>query len=77
MYAGPFMMGSLSCGPNRRSERFANWQMEEQGQFGECHSECRTIARACEEIVGDHDTDIAEELYKVLPGLSPQCCEAG
>lgn len=29
-----------------------------------CETECRTIARACEETLGDADTDIAEALYK-------------
>lgn len=29
-----------------------------------CGSECRTIARACEEIIGDVDTDVGEVLYK-------------
>lgn len=49
--------------------------MRDQGDFGECNSECRTIAKACESIVGDHDTDIAEELVKVhlpLSSLSPR-----
>lgn len=41
--------------------------VQEQDDFGECNSECRTIGRACNEIIGDHDTDVAEELYKVRP----------
>ena len=30
-----------------------------------CGSECKTIAKAAEDIVGDHDTDVAEMLWKV------------
>jgi len=29
-----------------------------------CESECRTIAKACEEVMGDSDTDLAEAMYK-------------
>lgn len=31
-------------------------------QPGKCRRECRTMARMCEDIVGDHDTDLAELL---------------
>ena len=39
--------------------------VEEQSQLGDCGVECKTVQRAAEEIVGDHDTDLAEELWKV------------
>jgi hypothetical protein len=38
---------------------------EEQPEAGVCGTECKTIAKAAEEIVGDHDTDVAEMLWKV------------
>lgn len=44
--------------------------VEEQSQLGDCGVECKTVQRAAEEIVGDHDTDLAEELWKV----SLLCC---
>lgn len=43
--------------------------LEEQAELGDCGVECKTVQRAAEEIVGDNDTDLAEELWKVL-----QCC---
>ena len=39
--------------------------LEEQPEAGVCGSECKTIAKAALDIVGDHDTDIAEMLWKV------------
>lgn len=39
--------------------------VEEQDQLGDCGVECKTVQRAAEEIVGDRDTDLAEELWKV------------
>ena len=40
--------------------------VEEQDQLGDCGVECKTVQRAAEEIVGDQDTDLAEELWKVF-----------
>ena len=40
-------------------------QVVEQSQLGDCGVECKTVQKAAEEIVGDHDTDLAEELWKV------------
>lgn len=53
-------------------------QLKDMGATGDCHRECRTIARACDNVFNDHDTDIAEALYKVLcPGPhNPQGCHA-
>lgn len=39
--------------------------VEEQDQLGDCGVECKTVQRAAEEIVGDRDTDLAEELWKL------------
>ena len=39
--------------------------VQEQEKLGECGVECKTVQRAAEEIVGDRDTDLAEELWKV------------
>lgn len=40
--------------------------LEEQNELGDCGVECKTVQRAAEEIVGDNDTDLAEELWKVI-----------
>ncbi|KAL3698895.1 hypothetical protein R1sor_012971 [Riccia sorocarpa] len=39
-------------------------KLVEQKEEGECNTECRTIERACQEVMGDHDTDVAEFMYK-------------
>lgn len=39
--------------------------VQEQDKLGECGVECKTVQRAAEEIVGDRDTDLAEELWKL------------
>eukprot|EP00238_Polyblepharides_amylifera_P012386 CAMPEP_0196580438 /NCGR_PEP_ID=MMETSP1081-20130531/28629_1 /TAXON_ID=36882 /ORGANISM="Pyramimonas amylifera, Strain CCMP720" /LENGTH=248 /DNA_ID=CAMNT_0041900301 /DNA_START=257 /DNA_END=1003 /DNA_ORIENTATION=+ len=39
-------------------------KLVEHYQPGKCKKECRTIAKACEEVIGDSDTDLAEALYK-------------
>ena len=41
--------------------------------IGKCGSECKTIQRAAEDIVGDHDTDIAEKLWKVCSQHASVC----
>ena len=38
--------------------------MSEHEELGLCKSECKTIAKACDETVGEADVDIAEELWK-------------
>ena len=40
-----------------------------QEDIGKCDSECKTIQRAAEDIISDHDTDIAEKLWKVVVQL--------
>lgn len=38
-------------------------KLVEQSLVGECNSVCKTIQKACQEVMGDHDTDVAEFLY--------------
>lgn len=39
--------------------------VQEQDQLGDCGVECKTVQRAAEDIIGDRDTDLAEELWKL------------
>ncbi|KAL5975591.1 hypothetical protein ACLOJK_019916 [Asimina triloba] len=39
-------------------------ELVEQDAEGQCNSECKTIERACQEVMGYYDTDVAEFLYK-------------
>ena len=39
-------------------------KLEEQEQLGKCGAECKTIQKAVEEILEEHDTDIAEKLWQ-------------
>ncbi|KAK2993419.1 hypothetical protein RJ640_021638 [Escallonia rubra] len=39
-------------------------ELVEQDTEGQCNSECKTIERACQEVIGYSDTDVAEYLYK-------------
>ncbi|KAL6984689.1 hypothetical protein U1Q18_018070 [Sarracenia purpurea var. burkii] len=41
----------------------------EQDSEGQCNSECKTIERACQEVMGYSDTDVAEYLYKNNPQI--------
>lgn len=34
-------------------------------QVGVCGTECKTVERAAEQIMGEHDTDVAEALFMV------------
>ncbi|XP_027069457.1 uncharacterized protein [Coffea arabica] len=42
-------------------------ELVEQDSEGQCNSECKTIERACQEVMGYSDTDVAEYLYKNKP----------
>uniref|UniRef100_A0A3Q7H7T4 Uncharacterized protein n=1 Tax=Solanum lycopersicum TaxID=4081 RepID=A0A3Q7H7T4_SOLLC len=42
----------------------ANVQLVEQDSEGQCNSECKTIERACQDVMDYSDTDVAEYLYK-------------
>lgn len=44
-------------------------ELVEQDSEGQCNSECKTIERACQEVMGYSDTDAAEHLYKSKPQL--------
>lgn len=46
-----------------RGERL---QLEEQPDFGHCEQECRTVERACEEVVDAADTDFSEVVYAAV-----------
>lgn len=53
-------------------------QLVEQQEEGVCNTECKTIERACREVMGDHDTDLAEYLYKAgatRAGLTKLLCK--
>ena len=47
-----------------QSERGAPLKMEKQEYMCECRRECRTIQKACENIINEHMEDMAESLYK-------------
>ncbi|KAG9456563.1 hypothetical protein H6P81_001071 [Aristolochia fimbriata] len=44
-------------------------ELVEQGTEGECNSECKTIERACQEVLGYSDTDVAEFLFNKKPDM--------
>ncbi|XP_039143126.1 nucleophosmin [Dioscorea cayenensis subsp. rotundata] len=44
-------------------------ELVDQGTEGQCNSECKTIERACQEVMGYSDTDVAEYLYKSKPSV--------
>ena len=39
-------------------------KLVDMGAPSKCRRECRTIARACDDVVADADTDLAEMLYR-------------
>lgn len=41
----------------------------EQDSEGQCNSECKTIERTCQEVMGYSDTDVAEYMYKEKPQI--------
>ncbi|XP_031479723.1 uncharacterized protein LOC116250261 [Nymphaea colorata] len=45
-------------------------ELVEQESEGQCNSECKTIERACQEVMGYHDTDVAEFVFKSKPQLN-------
>ncbi|KAI3956913.1 hypothetical protein MKX01_000947 [Papaver californicum] len=44
-------------------------ELVEQDTEGECNSECKTIERTCQEILGLSDTDVAEYMFKAKPKI--------
>jgi len=63
-----------SCNPNKKQgswiprydiiEQDDSLQIVEHESQRRCQQECRTISRACEESIGDIDTDVGELLWK-------------
>ncbi|KAJ3686456.1 hypothetical protein LUZ61_015620 [Rhynchospora tenuis] len=45
-------------------------ELVEQGVEGHCNSKCKTIERACQEVVGFADTDVGEFFYKKRPTIN-------
>lgn len=45
-------------------------KLQEHTEKGKCREECKTIAKCCEQAVGDVDTDISEVLWKNELNLS-------
>ena len=50
-------------------------KLVEHEEMGKCTEECKTVQRAAEEILSDHDTDMAEKLWQVrdLWNVSEPC----
>ncbi|OMO67329.1 hypothetical protein CCACVL1_20603 [Corchorus capsularis] len=44
-------------------------ELIEQDAEGICNSECKTIERTCQEVMGYSDTDVAEYIYTAKPSL--------
>ncbi|XP_047059700.1 nucleophosmin-like [Lolium rigidum] len=44
-------------------------ELVDQDEEGHCNSECKTIERACQEVMGYADTDVAEFVYTNKPSL--------
>ncbi|XP_022960850.1 uncharacterized protein LOC111461534 [Cucurbita moschata] len=44
-------------------------ELVEQNTEGQCNSECKTIERTCQEVLGYSDTDVAEYLYSSKPKI--------
>ncbi|KAJ7973730.1 hypothetical protein O6P43_003918 [Quillaja saponaria] len=45
-------------------------ELVEQDSEGQCNSECKTIERTCQEVIGYADTDVAEHLYTSKPDIN-------
>ncbi|XP_015571636.2 uncharacterized protein LOC8265087 [Ricinus communis] len=44
-------------------------ELVEQDVEGQCNSECKTVEKACEEVMGYADTDIAEYIFSSKPNI--------
>ncbi|KAJ0964605.1 hypothetical protein J5N97_025743 [Dioscorea zingiberensis] len=51
------------------AEKGDELELVDQGTEGQCNSECKTIERACQEVMGYSDTDVAEFLFKSKPSV--------
>lgn len=45
-------------------------KLVEQDSEGQCGSECKTIERACQEVIGYYDTDVAEYIFQKKPQIN-------
>lgn len=52
-------------------EKDNSLKLQEHKNKGKCREECKTIARSCEQTIGDIDTDISEILWQNELKLSP------
>ncbi|AES77099.1 putative saposin B type domain-containing protein [Medicago truncatula] len=50
-------------------EKADRLELEEHDSEGQCNSECKTVERACQEVMGYSDTDVAEYLYSSKPDI--------
>lgn len=50
-------------------ERGDKLELVEQDSEGQCNSKCKTIERACQEVIEYADTDVAEYLYRKKPQI--------
>jgi len=48
--------------------------IENKGQQGYCEEECKTIMQACDNVVKEADSGIAELLYSNKPGVEQKIC---
>ncbi|KAL5728836.1 hypothetical protein ACHQM5_001872 [Ranunculus cassubicifolius] len=44
-------------------------QLVDQETEGQCNTQCKTVERACQEVMGYSDTDVAEYIYKSKPQI--------
>eukprot|EP00268_Persea_americana_P069518 TRINITY_DN988_c0_g1_i3.p1 TRINITY_DN988_c0_g1~~TRINITY_DN988_c0_g1_i3.p1 ORF type:complete len:261 (+),score=67.43 TRINITY_DN988_c0_g1_i3:115-897(+) len=54
---------------NAKQSQISPKKLVEQDTEGQCNSECKTIERACQEVMGYYDTDVAEYLYTTKPQI--------
>ncbi|XP_077211423.1 uncharacterized protein LOC143846755 [Tasmannia lanceolata] len=50
-------------------EKGSTLELVDQDTEGQCNSECKTIERACQEVMGYSDTDVAEYLFNAKPQI--------
>uniref|UniRef100_A0A453QPB0 Saposin B-type domain-containing protein n=1 Tax=Aegilops tauschii subsp. strangulata TaxID=200361 RepID=A0A453QPB0_AEGTS len=61
--------GGLDAPDRHRRERRQARELVDQDEEGHCNSECKTIERACQEVMGYADTDVAEFVYTNKPSV--------
>ncbi|XP_044480080.1 uncharacterized protein LOC123206875 [Mangifera indica] len=50
-------------------EKGSKLELVDQDAEGQCNSECKTIEKACQEVMGYSDTDVAEYVYTSKPDI--------